>query len=564
MTSSWFGLTGNQLYAIWQDEALLDGWFNRFLLYYQLWQDRGLLAMMNRLLMAEKVTITLADGAMAERRIANIHHLLELIQEAESTEKLGPGQTLVWLRSMIAGNSGTEDRELRLESDEQAVRIVTMHSAKGLQYPVVFCPYLWYRSGRLGQEKQLVSCHDQENNLIVDLGSPDFTERRKKAQEEELAEDLRLLYVALTRAELRCYVMWAQVKNTGQVAASLDSAPGYLLFPDSSDDFEEQHLLLAGLAKNPGIEHRILQTGEQFPATWSPKAEKAVELSALSPGKRSLHTDYQMSSYSAMASLSEHEDHGAAAPAEVEEEPQGETVARILYPGLPAGAGFGNLIHDSLEQLSFPSLAAKEDNSREIARLCKRYGISLEAQTVRDLLATIVTTPLIGQSGFSLAGLAEGRCVKEMPFYFHMSRMETATINTILADEPTVVPLSHKVMQGYLTGFVDLVCEHDGMYYILDYKTNYLGERAGDYSGGNLVQAMAAHNYGLQYWIYTLVLHRHLQNVLPGYSYARHFGGVMYLFIRGMRVDSPGSGVFRALPSAGLLARLDRAVGGGR
>jgi exodeoxyribonuclease V beta subunit len=163
MTISWFGIAGNDLLDIWQDEASLDGWFNRFLLYYQLWQDRGVLAMMNRLLKDESVYITLADGPMAERRIANIHHLLELIQEAETSEKLGPGQALLWLRSMIAGNTGTEDRELRLESDEQAVRIVTMHSAKGLQYPVVFCPYLWYRSGRLGQEKQLVSCHDQDN-----------------------------------------------------------------------------------------------------------------------------------------------------------------------------------------------------------------------------------------------------------------------------------------------------------------------------------------------------------------------------------------------------------------
>jgi exodeoxyribonuclease V beta subunit len=151
-----------------------------------------------------------------------------------------------------------------------------------------------------------------------------------------------------------------------------------------------------------------------------------------------------------------------------------------------------------------------------------------------------------------------------MPFYFHMSRMETAKINLILADEPTVVPLSHEVMQGYLTGFVDLVCEHDGRYYILDYKTNYLGDRARDYSSDKLVQAMASHNYGLQYWIYTLVLHRHLLNVLPGYSYTRHFGGVMYLFVRGMRADIPGSGVFRTLPSPELLARLDGAVGGER
>lgn len=560
MTISWFGLSGNQLQDIWQDEKVADGWFNRFLLYYQLWQDKGFLSMMNRLLAAEGVYSTLAGAGMAERRIANIHHLLELVQEAETTEKLGPGQTLLWLRSMLAGKPGVEDRELRLESDEQAVRIVTMHSAKGLQYPVVFCPYLWYRSGWLGQEKHLISCHDTNNDLVVDLGTTRFEERRQKAMEEELAEDLRLLYVALTRAELRCYTMWVDVKSSGPVASSFDSALGYLLFPGGTAGYAEQCLTLQALAAVPGVEHRRIEFEELFLSAYSGAAVEAGPLAALTPGDRSLHTDYQMSSYSAMAALSEQEDHGSEV---TEEEQHKDPGPEIPHRGLPAGANFGNLVHDSLEVLPFFSLAAREDNSREIARLCTRYGIALEPQTVLELLATIVSTPLVsGQASFSLADLDERHCIREMPFYFHMSRMETARINEILADEPTVVPLSHKVMQGYLTGFVDLVCAHEGRFYILDYKTNFLGNSVTDYSSDRLEQAMASHNYGLQYWIYTLVLHRHLQNMLPDYSYDTHFGGVMYLFVRGMMPAVPGSGVFSTLPSPGVLARLDSAVGG--
>jgi exodeoxyribonuclease V beta subunit len=567
MTISWFALTGGQLQSVWEDEQAFDDWFNRFLLYNQLWQDRGFLSMMTRLMIDERVYVTLAGAAMAERRIANIHHLLEIVQEAEMTDKLGPDQTLLWLRSMLAGEPGVEDRELRLESDEQAVRIVTMHSAKGLQYPVVFCPYLWYRSGRLRSETNLISCHDEDKRLAVDLGSARFDERRQLAIEEELAEDLRLLYVALTRAELRCYTMWVDVKNSGSVADSFSSGLGYLLFPEGVVGGEEQCASFQNMTANPGVRHLLLEPDSAYLPEYSPTAQVTGTLAAALPTARSLHTDYQMSSYSAMAALSEHEDHGSDVAIEpVEDE---EPVTRqILHQGLPAGANFGNLVHDSLELISFASLGRKEDNSREIDRLCHRYGIDLKAETVQDLLASIVTAPLFlqqnGEPGFSLSELRETRCMKEMPFYFHMDRLETRKINEILMDEPTVVQLSHKMMQGYLTGFVDLVCEHEGRFYILDYKTNFLGDKLSDYCGDNLVQAMASHNYGLQYWIYTLVLHRHLQNVMGDYDYETHFGGVMYLFVRGMEPDLPGSGVFATLPSVELLTRLDMVLGGGR
>ena len=180
---------------------------------------------------------------------------------------------------------------------------------------------------------------------------------------------------------------------------------------------------------------------------------------------------------------------------------------------------------------------------------------------VKKLLNLVVKTPLAAGS-FSLSMLADGKCLKEMGFYFHLSRLDTDRINTILADEPTVTPLSHKVMRGYLTGFVDLICEYQGKYYILDYKTNLLGESMNDYGPDNLVAAMQSHNYGLQYWIYTLVLHRHLQNLKPDYRYEDHFGGVMYLFVRGMSPDIPGSGVYSVLPDYTRLRELDLAIGG--
>lgn len=560
MTISWFMLSGNDLQALWQDEERLDQWFGRFFLYHQLWQERGLLAMMNRLLADEGIYLQLARQERAERRIANIHHLLELVQEAESADSLGPGQTLAWLRARLNGGPGEEDRELRLESDEQAIQIVTMHSAKGLQYPVVFCPFLWYRADRLGGSSlELVACHEADE-LVVDLGSERFADRVALAREEEMAEELRLAYVALTRAELCGYVLWAEVKGVrGKVAPSASSALGYLLFPEALPDHAGQRRALQQRATRPGVAWRLVPAQGEVIGQYRPPASGEKPLAPRDHGARSLHTDYQLSSYSALASLSEQEDHGR----EPESDELVETSPTILHPGLPAGAGFGNLVHDALEVLPFSDLAAGGLPSEELIRLCRRYGMEEIAAAVQRLLATIVTAPLAPEQGFSLAELDRGRCLGEMEFYFRMDHLDTARINEILAAEPTVIPLSPKSMQGYLTGFVDLFCEHRGRFYILDYKTNHLGEKLTDYRPQRLIEAMAGHNYGLQYWIYTLVLHRYLGNVLPGYEFTRHFGGVFYLFVRGMHPAFPGNGVYGAQPSLATLDQLDQAIGGG-
>ncbi len=151
-----------------------------------------------------------------------------------------------------------------------------------------------------------------------------------------------------------------------------------------------------------------------------------------------------------------------------------------------------------------------------------------------ELLQAVVATPLSDKDpAFCLMNLAEARCLKEMPFYLSMQAMDAGQINRILQDTPAFQALTAKQMCGYLTGFIDLICEYDGRYYVMDYKTNGLP----DYEQETLTHAMREHNYGLQYWIYTVVLHRYLQARLPDYDYETHFGGVRYLFVRGMRPE---------------------------
>ena len=151
--------------------------------------------------------------------------------------------------------------------------------------------------------------------------------------------------------------------------------------------------------------------------------------------------------------------------------------------------------------------------------------------------------------------------MKEIGFYFKLKQLDIETMNSILSKDPACSEIDARIIKGYLTGFVDLICEVSGKYFIIDYKTNYLGEWPEDYLRENLEQAMHSHNYGLQYWLYSLVLHRRLKNNLAGYRYKQHFGGVFYLFVRGMSSSTPGAGVYFSLPEEVQLQRLERLVG---
>ena len=560
MAISWFGFSGNRLCQIWQDEQQVSHYHSQFLQYYRSWQEQGFLPMMSRLLIEEGVLPTLAAGKLAERSIANIQHLLELVQEQENAENLGITQLLQWLHKMMQDDRSAENAELQLESDEQAVRIVTMHSSKGLEYPVVFCPYLWYSSKRTQAEKYQVSCHDAEHQLVIDLGSDQFVARREQAVEEEMAEDLRLLYVALTRAQVCCYTAWADVKPSGRtVGDSCHSALGYLLFPDGPVDYQAQQEKFGSLAQDKAVHHRIVASTE--PLLRKPSIIAVQDLQPLQVSGRSLYTDWQMSSFSSLASISEYDHEEPSLQTKSMHTSQPGTVA---VTGLPAGPNFGNVIHDLLESLSFSAISGQELQGTLVdlvVHKCTRYGVDAAPGAVQKLLELIVATPLTEDS-FSLAMLDESQCLKEMEFYFHLSSLATEQINSILAEEPTVTPLGHKQMRGYLTGFVDLIGEYAGKYYIFDYKTNFLGESMADYAADKLVAAMQSHNYGLQYWIYTLVLHRHLQNIMPSYRYEQHFGGVRYLFVRGMSPELPGSGVYCTVPDYNKVLALDLAIGG--
>ncbi|MGZ5029532.1 MAG: UvrD-helicase domain-containing protein [Methylobacter sp.] len=555
----WFDLDGQTLYQLINNETELDAWTSRFLDYFQNWQQSGLMAMMQHLLRHEKIRAGISRTLMAERQLTNLYHLIELVQQAAVDEHLGINKTLDWLGNAIVKASSADDQQLRLESDDDAVKIVTMHRSKGLEYSIVFCPYLWQRNDRLQSEQSLIRCHEN-GQTIVDLGSADFERYRELALNEELAEDLRVFYVAVTRAKYRCYIVWGDVRTQDKANSS---AMAWLLeFTDA--DFSAQQAKLQAFQKqaDKSFAYQLLSVPGEFNGSY----QKSVADSQLQAKKRkrSLYTTWQMSSYTGLSALSLHD-----APELPEDKAGEQTLVAKSEPGsaameLPRGAHTGNVVHDLLENNAFIDLAQRKNISLQRDKACQRYGLKLERPEMLDeLLQAVVATPLSATNvDFCLMNLTEQQCLKEMPFYLSMQAMDVAQINQILQDTPAFQPLTAKQMCGYLTGFIDLVCafpdSRENRYYVMDYKTNYLP----DYSQDSLTHAMREHNYGLQYWIYTVVLHRYLQTRLPEYNYESHFGGVRYLFVRGMRPDQPMSGVYQGRPDLERVEALAALFGG--
>jgi len=556
LTVAWLNVSAPELLSIVDDDSLMGFWISRLSEYYQLWERRGLLAMTYKLLAQEKIASKLSKWPAFERKMSNIMQLAELVQAAETQESLNINGTLGWLQQSINNPQYSEQELLRLENDETAINILTVHRAKGLEFSVVFCPVLWQQDQHVQKENSVIQCHE-DNLMVADLGSEQFEERKLIALEESFAEDIRLSYVAMTRAKLRCYIAWANVRTKEN---RNHSALSRLLFNPSvkqselGDDFSRQQIDLRGIIdRHQGFfEYHSLPSDQAI--RHLREFKKLTPLKAPEQCFRNLKTMWQINSYTGLSALSL----GVANEGLYEhaEETSKDNLLASSFDPLPRGRRMGNLVHELLEKNTFAELAKHCVSTTKIEQACIRFGVSLDdPQLMSALLREVVITPLDKQDdGFKLAQIDAKHCLKEMPFYLSHGSINTEQINTILGDEVIYSALSTKKLAGFLTGFIDLVCVYQGKYYLMDYKSNYLD----DYSSASMIQAMRAHNYGLQAWIYSVVLTNFLQETIVDYSFDRHFGGVLYLFVRGMKSDEPCSGVFSFLPHAEKLEQLSR------
>ncbi len=558
LSSSLLGLDYRQIAAIVDNDARWQDWIEKLGALQQTWELHGFIPMFQSLLRGFDIGANLARLENSERRITNLLHLAELLQQ-QSAGMAGMTPLMSWFREQFELGA-REEAELRLEGDEDLVKIVTIHKSKGLQYPIVFAPFLW--SCNQESRKEAVYFHDTELSPCFDLGSDSFEENWLLAEKERVAEDMRVLYVAVTRAQSRVYLAWGQAGGVGSDGYASRTALAWLLHshqqpedlerekPDgfpANMDFNADLQTLADAGEG-AIEVVALPCDSPVPQRGAAESESGPP--RLAKFRRDRLPAWQVNSFTRLT-------RGIHQPAQTGSlTSQGDPILDF-----PAGSHIGLMLHALLENLDF-----RHDIGEQCKTLMPQFlpaaGIFSETHyhTLVTWLSNIISTGL-DEEGLSLGILSKNQRLNELEFDFALDRLDIDALNRQL-QSMTPQPLkmvSSSAFHGLINGVVDLVFEHRGRYYVADYKSNFLGASLEDYRPEQLRQAMWHRRYDLQSLLYTIALHRFLGQRLPGYEYDRHFGGSYYLFLRAMRPEHGKTcGVYFERPAFRDIAALEQ------
>ena len=516
--------------AGWQrDEPAWSAQLEAFHDDQRLLRERGFMAMWRRLLRRRGVVARLLARPDGERRLTNYRHLAELLQAAEHEAALdaeGLARHIARQREVPEG----EENLLRLESDAQLVRIVTIHAAKGLQYPVVYCPFLWH--GPQAQDQRWPVLAHADGQACLDFGSERIAALRAAAERETAAEELRLAYVALTRAEHRCILAWGRVNDCAR------SPLAWLLFGPRDDAADDPRARLAAWleARDEGaLEEalRALAAGSAqalavapLPADGGAPPQPPAAAPAGAPRRFAgrIPAPWRVQSFSALAArLAEEEERGDR-DAVAEMPLAGAAPPAPSFDGItafPRGTRAGSCLHALFERIDFERPQA----GPVAARVLQEYGYAPEWRPALERLVADVLAAPLDASGLRLADVPRAERLVELEFAF---------------------PLGSEAQKaGYMKGFIDLVFRHRGRWYIVDWKSNHLDA----YTPERLAEAMRAHRYDLQLRIYAAALRRALALREPALDWEAGFGGVFYLFLRGMGPETR-AGVHFSRPGA--------------
>jgi exodeoxyribonuclease V beta subunit len=582
LATEMLGFDGRELEQLAADEDAWNERLDRFVADHGTWARRGFILMANRMLAREGVRERLLAYPDGERRLTNLLHGIELLHKIGLEQHLGMEGLLGWLDNQLNEKPTRDEYQMRLETDEEAVKLITIHRSKGLEYPIVFCPFAWEHSRPRSEDSLLF--HDQgTGRLTLDLDPEKEGEHYQWTLQENLAENLRLLYVSVTRARNRCYLLWGAIKQCES------SAPAYLFHTaDQAGEstLEEQFLRVKEMGDEEmrrQLEQLAAGSGGNLTLSDLPEPDERVWQAPPAEGgpascrefRGEIPLDWRIASFSSLVAgqgeerlLPDRDPLVLSAPdtGEDEEEPAGGRFDDILY--FPRGARPGSCLHEIFEEIDF---TRPDDSATQevIDRKLRLFGFDSQwGEAVHAMVRRVLKAELPGDFGpVCLATLSAEDRLAEMEFHFPAGRVSAPGLRQVFASGdldvevvsgPLFGGLEFPPVQGFIKGYIDLVFVQQGRYYLVDWKSNHLGNRRTHYHPGALRRAMVRDHYLLQYHLYSVALHRLLRARLPGYDYDRHFGGVYYLFLRGVAPEEmDGAGIFYDRPNLRLLNALD-------
>ena len=589
-------------------------------------RERGVAAVLEVAAARHGMGSRLVRDRGGERLLTDVRHLGEVLHDVASRERLGLPALLAWLRTQMAEvrRETPDDRARRLDSDARAVQVLTIHKAKGLQYPVVYLPFA---SDHMLKNEEYPRFHDDDGQRCLDVGGAASKDSLDRAEAELADERLRLLYVALTRAQSQVVTWWfATQKNLtasslhrmvmGRVPGQADVGVSVPTMKDTSAKDHAEKWQGVGALTVELVRPRTAAVPEQTHETPALKARSWT---------RRVDQVWRRTSYTALSSAAAAEPVAAfgsepeVTPKEdepelavAESDPAVDPALAVPSPmaGLPMGATFGSLVHAVLEHADPAAPDHGGDLRSELVEQIRtqlvRWPVQLDIDELADALVAVCDTPLgAGDGDVTLRQIGAGDRMAELDFELPLAggdladhpraRARLADLAPLLREHlPEGDPLlpyadvlsepgyEAQLLHGYLNGSVDAVLRlgkgTDARFVVVDYKTNWLAPydsvdgavalTAAHYAPARLAEAMSGSSYPLQALLYAVVLHRFLRWRLIGYEPERHFGGVRYLYLRGMCgpdtpvVDGERCGVFTWRPPVALVEAVSALLDG--
>lgn len=579
------GLSHERLEQLQLNEAMLEETIEQFRQLRRLWQRQGVLPMLRQLMDHFQVPARLLALPGGERALTDVLHLAEILQQ-ESQQLDGEQALIRHFGQLQASNASDGDAmQVRLESEASLVQVVTVHKSKGLEYPLVFLPFATDARVSTAKNTFPAQWHDPQGALQLSL-TPD-KEQLALADEERLGEDVRKLYVALTRAQYATYV------GAGALSDWVRSGLGYLLTGADSDAASDLQARLEALTTEAGSGTGCEPVPE--PAGQHYQGEPPLALGEPLSPTRPCGENWWIGSYSALATtlaavgdgpeqagspdqhlngqpLSGPDTQAPDSNQESVAQEESSSPAPAPAPGslgagphgFPRGPEPGTFLHGLLEwaaQQGFAAVMADPTGLQEqIQRRCQVRGWQAWAEPLSRWMQQLLSQPMAlpgSPTPCSLQSLQVYR--PELEFWLESTQVNTRPLDRLVQqvtmDQRPRPALTPNVLNGMLKGFVDLVFEHDGRYYVLDYKSNALGADDSAYSRDAMEAVILEKRYDLQYMLYLLALHRLLKTRLADYDYDRDLGGAVYLFLRG--INAPGAGVYGEKPPKTAIEALD-------
>ncbi|MES2901830.1 MAG: exodeoxyribonuclease V subunit beta [Pseudomonadota bacterium] len=559
------GLSLAELARLSSDELAWEERIEQLKALHVVWQRQGVLAMLRRFIHELKLPATLLAQPGGERRLTNLLHLAELLQAA-SAQLEGEQALIRWFAEQVAGvGEGGDERVLRLESDAELVKVITVHKSKGLEYPLVYLPFAVTARKTERRNRSFFDYVGKDGVRRIDLGLSDAA--LDAVDRARIEEDLRLLYVALTRAR---HFLWLGVaalaaRKSGENKLH-ESALGYLLAGGSqlaAADMETHWERLRGDLS--AIDLQPLDPPEGV--TLLARSEPMAPLVDAARFTATFERNWSVGSFTSLAR------HTVPAPMRAQDETLLEETPRQVsartedapWHRFPRGSVPGNFLHEQLEWMAQEgfAIAADEQFAQRLGQRCERAGWANRKDDAIAWLRTVALTRLPPLD----AALADiGQVLPEMEFWCPSEHLDSVALDRLcsqhLLDATPRPALPDRALHGMLKGFADLVFEHQGRYWVLDYKSNSLGAGDAAYSRAAMAGGMAAHRYDVQGAIYMLALHRLLRSRLgEAYDPQHQLGGAIFLFLRG--ISNPSThGCYLLEPNLALLDGIDALLAG--